>query len=382
MADQYIKANLGVAPAAPQELLLAAQKVDPADFDSLTWDFDGVVQEMSFAFATARWPGVALEAWIYHHQGKTAAAALVMVQSLPLRLGHIAIAKWGPILARTDTDDRGEIYAAATRHLTAEYADRRRMMLTVMARAEHPPLIGAFTTLMKQKFEPAAALKFPNRYMVNLRLSDEQQRKSYSQKWRYHLNKSEKEGLLFEVADDSKLGLFDQLYNTMTDRKNFTDYSGYATVQSLFQSAAIGLRPRLFFVYKDGVAIAGAIIFTAGKTAVYLYGATNDQALRLRAGYFMHAKIISWLRDNSRTDFYDLGGTDGFLGLHQFKKGMVGSAGLITVVPHLAHHASHPWARIVGVAAYMMRDRLLDFRKWLNNLSSNNAKPDLDPDAR
>ena len=89
---------------------------------------------------------------------------------------------------------------------------------------------------------------------------------------------------------------------------------------------------------KNGEVVAGAVIFTAGRTAAYLYGATNDDALPLRAGYFMQWNIIRWLRDNTRAEFYDLGGTDGFQGLHQFKKGLVGTEGLITPVPPICNY--------------------------------------------
>ena len=52
-------------------------------------------------------------------------------------------------------------------------------------------------------------------------------------------------------------------------------------------------------------------VFKAGDTAVYLFGATNDAALPLRAGYFMHWRIIGWLRESTNARWYDLGGTDG-----------------------------------------------------------------------
>ena len=101
----------------------------------------------------------------------------------------------------------------------------------------------------------------------------------------------------------------------------------------------------------EGEVVAGAIIFKAGDRAVYLYGATNDKALPLRAGYFMHWHIIRWLRDNTPAHWYDLGGTDGFQGLHQFKKGMVGDAGVITPVPPVANYAAYRLPSLLGDAA-------------------------------
>jgi lipid II:glycine glycyltransferase (peptidoglycan interpeptide bridge formation enzyme) len=83
-------------------------------------------------------------------------------------------------------------------------------------------------------------------------------------------------------------------------------------------------RPELFFVRKDGEIVAGAIVFKGGDRAVYLYGATLDKALPLRAGYFLHWHIARWLRDNTQAEWYDLGRDRRLSGLHQFKKGLVG----------------------------------------------------------
>jgi hypothetical protein len=109
-------------------------------------------------------------------------------------------------------------------------------------------------------------------------------------------------------------------------------------------------------VRHEGEVIAGAIIFSAGERAVYLYGATQDRALPLRAGYFLHWHIIRWLRDNTPAAWYDLGGTDGFQGLHQFKKGMVGEQGLITAVPPTANFAAYRLPFLLGEAAFAARD--------------------------
>ena len=162
----------------------------------------------------------------------------------------------------------------------------------------------------------------------------------------------------------------------MLDRKRFADHSAYDTVHELMKIENEALRPELFFVRHTGEVIAGAIIFKAGDRAVYLYGATNDRALPLRAGYFMHWHIIRWLRDNTRARWYDLGGTDGFHGLHQFKKGMVGDKGVIQPVPPVANYASHWWPRFAGNAAFFGRDTAQKLKRALDAMSRDKAKPD------
>ncbi|MCF6303562.1 MAG: peptidoglycan bridge formation glycyltransferase FemA/FemB family protein, partial [Devosiaceae bacterium] len=260
--------------------------------------------------------------------------------------------------------------------LIAEYADKRKMMISILPKVSPLPVNMALEHLRERGFVDGSQLEFPNRYLVNLRLSDEEQRKSFAQKWRYHLNKSLKNDLKFEVADASRLPEFDELYQAMNDRKKFADHSAYETISDLMQLEDETLRPALFFVRKGARIVAGAIVYKVGNTAVYLYGATNKEALPLRAGYFIHWEIIRWLRDNTKADLYDLGGTDGFQGLHQFKKGMVGTKGFIEPVAPVMNYASSLRARLVGDFAYFLRDQLNWLRGRIEKLRLDMASPD------
>jgi len=366
-----------VARTDVPRLAVTTQIVSPDLWDRSVAQFDEVCQEQLHAFARTRWPGVAHEPVLFWRGGDVVGGSLVMIQPLPLRLGALAVAKWGPMLARADDPDRLGIYRGMIDALVAEYAERRRLMLSVLPRASLSPFNAEYDHLVHRGFTRGSELGFPNRYIVNLRLSDEEQRKSLEQKWRYHLRRSEKEGLVFEPAPASRLPEFQALYETMLDRKKFADHSAYETVPVLMGLADDALRPELFFVRHDGEVIAGAIIFKAGDRAVYLYGATSEQALPLRAGYFMHWHIIRWLRDNTAARWYDLGGTDGFLGLHQFKKGMVGEAGVIQPVPPVANYAAHWWPRFIGTAAFAARDGVQALKRQLDRLRADRAKPDL-----
>src|SRR5699024_6119169 len=135
---------------------------------------------------------------------------------------------------------------------------------------------------------------------VDVTLDDEPRMAAFAQKWRYNLRKSLKAGLEFEIGSPDHIGRFMALYQAMSERKLFPDFSGIDTVEALMAMPEGTARPELFFVTHEGRDVAGAVIFSAGDTACYLYGATDDAALDLRAGYFMHWHIIRWLRDNTR----------------------------------------------------------------------------------
>ena len=354
---------------------LQVERVGGAEWDIAAADFDGISQEQLHVFAEARWPSVRDEGLLFSHNGERVGGCLMMVQPLPLRLGAIAVSKWGPVLKDENHPDRETIYAGMIEAIIADYAEKRGYMLSVLPRASITPTNVESEYLWSRGFRRGSQLLFPNRYIVNLRLSDEAQRKSFHQKWRYHLNKSEKAGLSFEYAPPERLPEFETLYSAMTDRKKFPDHSAYETVPALMAFREPHLRPELFFVRHEGEIVAGAIIFKAGDRAVYLYGATNDKALPLRAGYFLHWHIIRWLRDNTRATWYDLGGTDGFQGLHQFKKGMVGDAGVISPVPAVANYAASPLALWLGLGAFAARDGLYMAKRYIDGLRADRAKP-------
>ena len=355
---------------------MTTQIVAPELWDRTVAQFDEVCQEQLYAFAKTRWPAVSHEPMLFWRGGELVGGSLMMIQPLPLKVGALAVVKWGPMLAKAEHPDRNDIYREMIDAMVDEYAVKLRLMLSVLPRASLSAFNADYDHLVHRGFSRGSELGFPNRYIVNLRLSDEEQRKSFEQKWRYHLKKSEKAGLSFEHAPASRLGEFQALYDTMLDRKRFPDHSAYETLPALMTMDNERLRPELFFVRHLDEVIAGAVIFKAGDRAVYLYGATNDKALPLRAGYFMHWHIIRWLRDNTPARWYDLGGTDGFHGLHQFKKGMVGEAGVIQPVPPVANYAAHWWPRLAGNTAFLARDSVQRLKREIDKRRADRAKPD------
>ena len=374
--EQMPSALAGGAERPPTALPVTAEIVSGREWDATVAGFDEVCQEQLFTFATTRWPGTVQEPVIFRLGGEIVGGTLMMIQPLPLRLASIAVSKWGPMLKDAHRPDAAAMHAGMVEALIADYAQRRGMMLSVLPRASIEAQNGRYRQLIARGFRPGSILLFPNRYIVNLRLDDAALRKSFAQKWRYHLNKSEKEGLSFEHADISRTGAFHSLYKAMTDRKQFADHSAYETVDALMTMEPASLRPELFFVRDESGIVAGAIVFTAGDRAVYLYGATNDRALPLRAGYFLHWHVIRWLRDNTPARWYDLGGTDGYQGLHQFKKGMVGEAGVIRPVPPVANYAAKPLPFLVGQGAFAARDAYHAVQRAIHAWRNPDRRPD------
>ncbi|UYQ73704.1 GNAT family N-acetyltransferase [Pelagibacterium flavum] len=338
--------------------LLDCRLVEGAVWDKLVSTFDGVCQEQLHAYASLRWPGVALEPVLFSDDNEPVGGALVMLQRLPLGVATVALVKWGPFLANAEGRDRDALMGRMIDTLVAEYARKRSMMVSIMPHAEAGETNRMAVMLGSRGFKSGVGVKFPMRYVVDVSLDDEARLAAFGQKWRYNLRKAMKAGLEFTVGAPGDIGRFMTLYQAMSERKLFPDYSGIDTLEGLMAMPDGTARPELFFVSQGEKTIAGAAIFTAGTTACYLYGATDDAALDLRAGYLLHWHIIRWLRDNTRARLYDLGGTDGFAGLHQFKSGMVGDAGHISPLPPTMNFASHLPAYVAGTAAYKAREIL------------------------
>ncbi len=269
IADRFAPALVASGPG--RSLATAAvtmERVAEAQWDDIIADFGGVCQEQLMAFARVRWPTTTHEPRLFRIGDEIVGGCLVIIQKLPLGLGAIAIAKWGPMLKDPSRPDTPSIYAGMVEALIEEYSRKRGMMLSLLPRAATSEANAEYGYLINRGFRPGMLLNFPLRYMVKLGLTDAEQRKSLEQKWRYHLNKAEKQDLQFEHGRPERLAEFTALYESMLDRKKFADYSAYETIPHLMALRNPQARPELFFVRKDGKIIAGAIIFKGGDRAV------------------------------------------------------------------------------------------------------------------
>jgi lipid II:glycine glycyltransferase (peptidoglycan interpeptide bridge formation enzyme) len=105
----------------------------------------------------------------------------------------------------------------------------------------------------------------------------------------------------------------------------------------------------------EGVPVAGAVVAVCGDTAFYLFGASTDAALPLRAGYALHWWIVSWAADRGAR-WYDLGGEAMSEGLRQFKKGLVGKRGAVLTMRGEFDRWTSRRGRLVADCIYALRD--------------------------
>lgn len=342
---------------------LTSRLVDAAAWHAAIADFDEVVQEQVHAFAEASRKFATIEPLLFFRGAEPVGGALVGIRRLPLGLLSVAVIKWGPMLRRLHAPDAPTVYAAMVDEIAAEYGDRRGMMISVLSQ---PSAVGPNmrpTILHHRGYRDGSIWDFPETYMLDLRQTEEAMRSNLASRWRGHLNRSLRAGLVFEVGTPDRLPEFDRLYEEMLERKKFDDFSDYRTLPALMALDDDRLRPRLFFARREGVVVAGAVVFGAGERLVYTYGATSAPALDVNAGHFLHWNIARWLHDNTAARYYDLGFTGGVEGLRNFKSGLIGKTGLTVRVPLSAVYASSLRARAAVTLGFGLRRLLGVFRE-------------------
>ena len=170
--------------AVPARPTLDLMVVDGREWDRLAADFDGICQEQLTVFAEARWPGMTVEPMVFRRASRLVGGAVTMFRRLPLGMGGLAITKWGPVLANSNSPTASEDYAGMVDCLVDAYARRRGMMLTVMPRMSPAAVNPAVATLREMGFRPGVGISNSARYFVHIENDEAAQRASYAQKWR------------------------------------------------------------------------------------------------------------------------------------------------------------------------------------------------------
>lgn len=283
-------------------------------------------QVWEFGVACAARVGARSEHVAIYDDGALAGLADVRVKSLPVIGTGIAYINGGPLVRRGEACD-AECLRAVLSALSAEYVDRRRLVLRIAP----PPGPGdqiaaqaaAFTT---SGFVPSDRLQTHRTMLLDLVGPLADIRKHLHQKWRNCLNAAERNGLQVRTSTDADtFAAFCNLYDELLARKEFAvelDARFYADVQ---RRLAEDQRFEVTLAEHEGQPVAGHVASALGDTCVYLLGAANEEGLRHKASYLLQWKVIVRARERG-CRWYDLGGIDpdGNPGVYAFKAGLGG----------------------------------------------------------
>ncbi len=149
-------------------------------------------------------------------------------------------------------------------------------------------------------------------------------------KTRYNLRLAQKKGVTVRVGTRADLEPFYRILVETAERDRFLirsfDYFAILWDELVENSLA-----RLFMADYEGQPIAGALAFTIGDKAWYIYGASSNRHRNVMPNYLLQWEMITWAKSLGCT-MYDFRGVPGHLaadnplyGLYRFKKGFNGT---------------------------------------------------------
>jgi peptidoglycan pentaglycine glycine transferase (the first glycine) len=254
------------------------------------------------------------------------AGALVLLKSLPMKLGKMAYIPLGGY-AIDDTlypalwDAIKKETGVAFLKLEAGYfLDSPQLDLTSMGFQESP-----------QTVQP------PNTIYIDVTSDDDAIMKRMNQGTRRKIRKSLKNDVLYYEGTRDDLADFNQLMQATGSRNQFGVHTAsyYETVYDLF----IPEQGVMLMAKHENTPLVGIMVFAVGDTAWYLYGASSREKSNLNATYGIQWQAIQWAKARGCT-YYDLWGipdedeatleaqfkerSDGLWGVYGFKRGWGG----------------------------------------------------------
>jgi lipid II:glycine glycyltransferase (peptidoglycan interpeptide bridge formation enzyme) len=163
------------------------------------------------------------------------------------------------------------------------------------------------TIAAKAGFGPTTRNPAYHSIAIDLHLDAETLMKQFNGKWRTDLRYALKSDLTLEKGNSPDLqARFLTLFRSVQSAKGFAPD---ITPEFHFGLSGPDYGLDILIATKDGQDLAGIVLGTSGRNAVYLFGATADVGRKLRAGYFLTWEGIALSRQRGH-DWYDMGGID------------------------------------------------------------------------
>lgn len=359
---------------------LTTLPVDADDWDELVLRFDDAVQEQLQSFYDAAYPTHRTERFAFYDKAnKNELVGAALVRRLPAPIPGLSVFQieraplWRLAGKTPDPSCVPRLIQAVKDAVLGEHGG----ILLMLPRT--PPEACPFSpALLKQLgFKEMTPSPSPERYFVDVSGSADKVRKSFHQKTRAHVKKSEKMGLTAAFEDTPEgFDIFFQLYQQMVGRKGLLDYAPVEAIRARIAAKEERARPKIMIVRHEDTPVAGAVLDCLGDHATYLYGATSAAALPLKAGFFMQWTIVQYLCSEPQINWYDLiGANSKTSSLHQFKRGLVGRDGVIgTEVPFFWTSSGLIWGplgELMIEARRLKRALKLRYDSWRHNKSLN-----------
>ncbi len=177
----------------------------------------------------------------------------------------------------------------------------------------------------------------PGTIIVDIRGTENEILSRMKQKCRYNIRLAEKKGVAVRAWDD--IPAFHKMLLVTGGRDNFGVHSldYYRRAYELFHPTGMA---ELLVAEYEGKPLAALMVFTHGKRAYYMYGASTDEERNRMPTYLLQWEAMKWARSKGAEE-YDLWGvpdedektlegnfekrSDGLWGVYRFKRGFGGA---------------------------------------------------------
>ncbi len=269
----------------------------------------GFEQSLTYAAPAARRIGGEVRLVAVERAGAVLAAAAVRIRTIPGLQRGIAWIPSGPLLLPVNGDAPDDAtMQAVLAALRAEFCGRQGHVLRLRLPGTAFHDAGRMDAIATAAgFGPCTRAPIYRSFAIDLHKDADTLLRDLNGKWRTDLRYALKSGLVLERGRGAAFeARFLKLFTDIQEAKGFRPD---ITPEFHFALSGPDMTHDILIATKDGADLAGIVIGTTGRTAVYLFGATADVGRGLRAGYFLTWEGIALARSRGG-DWYDLGGVD------------------------------------------------------------------------
>jgi lipid II:glycine glycyltransferase (peptidoglycan interpeptide bridge formation enzyme) len=247
----------------------------------------------------------------------------VRIRTVPILNRGIAYILNGPVWQKSNQENNIQILSDILVALRREFVVNQKLLLRIKPFV-FSDQISNFDFIDKLGFTRLEKVRQYQTLVLYLNKDLDDIRKSFKQKWRNCLNRSERSGLEISEGNDQKLYKdFLSIYNQMIARKKFKENVDPYKMGKMNEELDDEYKLKVFIAYKDKLPVASIIGTAIGDTGIYLLGASNEIGMENKGSYLLQWELIKWLKQKG-CQRYDLGGinSEDNPGVYNFKSGI------------------------------------------------------------
>ena len=271
--------------------------------------------------------------------GKPAAAAQVLRRAIPKTPWSMLYVSKGPIWDYTNLSLTKQVladlesYARQQKALFIKIDPDVPLAFDPADAAPHAPGQAVKELLQRRgwRYSPQQ-IQFKNTVLIDLRPSEEELLAAMKSKWRYNIRLARRKGVVVQQGGVEDLENFYQLYAVTGQRNGFLirPKAYYFDLWRQYLSQTSASKATLLLARVNNTPVAGLILFHFGKTAWYLYGASDNKHRNLMPNHLLQWEAIRLAKAAGRHT-YDMWGapdvfdeSDSMWGVYKFKLGFGG----------------------------------------------------------